>query len=315
MKIQQIALVFMATLIAHCAQINKEEIAGETPATTNPGGGGGGGGTSTLNAQLATGVVDAPCNGHTGDGCQSSFSDPTKVTSGVKGAGWGSGSFDVYSISESTADGGKYATLILDWQGGTVKNVPGLDFIVYENAFEYAGTYGTRFMDLIIVSVSQNNTDYCGWPVEYKGKKGSDSLADFQNGSLTGDKNAYSKWPEAWIHFAGKSPTAWNKDTNPMSYDDLFSTKTTEYFNGATLMYSRTDLKGGGDGFDLDNLTTDAATCTATVLNNIVTNGFKYIKLQAARSLINPDTSALYPHEAISNGPDIDGVLARHVVP
>ncbi|HRP70790.1 MAG TPA: LIC_13355 family lipoprotein [Turneriella sp.] len=312
MKIQQIALVFMATLIAHCAQINKEKIAGETPATTSPNSGDGG--TSPFNAQLATGVVDAPCNGHATDGCQPSFSDPIKATNGVKGAGWGSGSFDVYSMSESTADGGKYATLTLDWQGATVKNVQGVDFVVYENAFEDLGTYGTRFMDLIVVSVSQNNTDYCGWPVEYKGKKGNDSLADFQNGSLTEDKTLYSKWPEAWVHFAGKSPTAWNQDTAPMSYDDLFTTKTTEYFNGQTLMYSRTDLKGGGDGFDLDALVTNAS-CSAAVRDAIQADGFKYIKLQAAHSLINPDTGSLYPHEAISNGPDVDGILARHVVP
>jgi len=309
MKRRKYPIVLAAALVAHCAQISKENIAGNTTATS----------TASIqcqaaasvyNSQIATHVASAPCAGIATNGCIAAFNDPTKAINGVRGGGTGVGSNDVFSLSET----GVEATLILDWAGQRVMNIAGVDFIVYENPFAITGTYGQSFMDLIVVSVSRDNVNYCGFAPQYLGKKGTDSLADFQNASLTGDATQYSSWSEEWSNFAGKTPVIWNVDTNPLQCDDLFVTTSEQYYNGATLMYSRTILKGGGDGFDLDNLATDAV-CTSVVQNDIKTNGFKYVKLVAAHSLINPATSAIYPHDSVSNGPDIDGVLARHVVP
>ncbi|MBS0618699.1 MAG: LIC_13355 family lipoprotein [Spirochaetes bacterium] len=308
MNIARFHLLWVAVVFIHCAQIDKENTAG----TTNANNGIGTPLPSALyNSQVAAHVTAAPCAGITTNGCFAGFNDPAKATNGVRGGGYAAGSVDVFSLTEA----GIYATLVLDWNGQTVKNIPGADLIVYENPFEVVGSYGQYFMDLIVVTVSADNTNYCGWATNYLGAKGSDSLADFQNAGLTGDATQYSAWPEQWQNFAGKTPVVWSLDNNPLGYDTVFATMTRQYFNGATPMYSRTVLQGGGDAFDLDNLVTDAATCSASVQNNLKTNGIKYVMLTAAHSLVNPATGAIYPHSAASNGPDIDGVLARHVVP
>ena len=101
------------------------------------------------------------------------------------------------------------------------------------------------------------------------------------------DPTMYSSDPQFWSGFAGRTPVILNVDTNPM---DPF------------------DPEAGGDAFDLDTVVgTDA------VAQEIRATGARYIRLVTAPSRIDPHTNALYVHDAIANGADIDGVYGRYV--
>jgi hypothetical protein len=102
------------------------------------------------------------------------------------------------------------------------------------------------------------------------------------------DPTMYSADAQLWSGFAGRTPVVLNADTNPM---DPF------------------DPEAGGDAFDLDTVVgTDA------VAQEIRAKGARYVRLVAAPSRIDPHTGALYVHDAIANGADIDGVYGRYVV-
>jgi hypothetical protein len=101
------------------------------------------------------------------------------------------------------------------------------------------------------------------------------------------DPTVYQASEQLWSGFAGRTPVILNVDTNPM---DPF------------------DPEAGGDAFDLDTVVgTDA------VAQEIRAKGAKYIRLVTAPSRIDPHTGALYVHDAIANGADIDGVYGRYV--
>ena len=102
------------------------------------------------------------------------------------------------------------------------------------------------------------------------------------------DETTYSQLPDKWHGFAGVNPVYYNADTNPVDPFDLSA--------------------AGGDHFDLDDLPDDGGDAQA-----IKTGGFTHIKLVTAPSMTNPDTGANYVHDPISNGADIDGVLARYL--
>jgi len=112
--------------------------------------------------------------------------------------------------------------------------------------------------------------------------------AAFPHDYVAQDETAYSTLPEDWKGFAGIAPVLLNDDTNPV-----------DPFDAAA---------AGGDHFDLDLLpdTGEAAAIKA--------EGFRYLKIVAAPSETNPDTGAPYVKDAISNGPDIDGVYGRYLV-
>ncbi len=81
-------------------------------------------------------------------------------------------------------------------------------------------------MDLIIVEVSQDGTNWIAFPHHY----------------LATDETKYSNDPSLWQGFAGKTPVLLNQDTNPV-----------DPFNQAL---------AGGDQFDLSDLPDDGATGT-----------------------------------------------------
>jgi hypothetical protein len=110
----------------------------------------------------------------------------------------------------------------------------------------------------------------------------------FPHDYLAQDETAYSTLPEDWTGFAGITPVLLNDDTNPI-----------DPFDAAA---------AGGDRFDLDALT-DGGEAAA-----IKAEGFRYLKLVSAPAEVNPDTGAPYVKDAISNGPDIDGVYGRYLV-
>lgn len=102
------------------------------------------------------------------------------------------------------------------------------------------------------------------------------------------NKTVYSSNPQFWQGFAGKTPVLLNDVTNPVDPFDRAA--------------------AGGDGFDLDSVSGSDAESVA-----IRANGVSYIRFVSAPARINPDTGALYVHDMLSNGADIDGVYGRYV--
>lgn len=102
---------------------------------------------------------------------------------------------------------------------------------------------------------------------------------------LNDDETAYVADPGLWQGFAGVMPVLLNEDSNPVAPHDPEA--------------------AGGDHFDLDDLPVGDPEADA-----IRDQGFTYLKIVTAPSLINPDTGEPFVKEEISNGADIDGVYA-----
>ncbi|MCG6150410.1 LIC_13355 family lipoprotein [Leptospira bandrabouensis] len=210
----------------------------------------------------------------------SGFSDPSKAINGICGGGELSGSLDVYALNLTGAG----ATLVLSWGGKTVKNVSGIDFVVYENPFRVSESSDRYAFDPMVVQVSYDGINYCGF-----------DLSGFN--SSAADSNKISSWPG----FAGLRPVLYNMSSNLLTLDQLFTS------TGSGFLF------GGGDGFNIDHLISNAS-CDSTALNQIKTLGFKYIKMTSASAVTNPNTGSgyVYPH-SYTNGSDIDGVVAKSV--
>lgn len=134
---------------------------------------------------IADTIVDAP-------GASSApFRDPALATNGVRGAGGGAGSLDVYSI-----DYGSH--LVLGWSGRRVHDGPGADLVVFENPFAFGEA--SVFMDPAIVEVSVDGEDWIAFPHDYRAP----------------DETAYSSRAADWPGFAGVTPVLLNADTRPV---------------------------------------------------------------------------------------------------
>ncbi len=230
--------------------------------------------TAVIPSDTADTATYAP--NHIGSG----FQDKSKAINGVRGAGLSSGSGDVFSLTATGAN----ATMILEWSGKRVLNGSGTDFIVFENAFHYNNNPATVFMEAIIVEVSQDNINYCGFSPDY----------------TFSPETTYSINPTYWKRFAGITPVIYNIESNIFSGNDLYDT-----------------TKTGGDGFDLDNLsaTNDYSIgCNTTLRDKIKSEGFVYLRLTAATARTNADTGANFLQDtgAFGGGSDIDGVIARY---
>jgi len=110
----------------------------------------------------------------------------------------------------------------------------------------------------------------------------------FPHDYIAPDEREYAADPTAWPGFAGRWPALLNRDTNPV---DPFWTE-----------------RAGGDPFDLDTLPDDGG-----LASDIRRDGFVFLRLVAAPARINPDTGEPFVHMPISDGPDIDGVVARYL--
>jgi hypothetical protein len=106
---------------------------------------------------------------------------------------------------------------------------------------------------------------------------------------IADDETTYSADPAMWKGFAGINPVLYNEDTNKVDPFDA--------------------VLAGGDHFDLDNLPDTDPDALA-----IKEFGFSYIRIVAAPTVINSDTGEPFVQDQISNGGDIDGVVARYVV-
>lgn len=205
------------------------------------------------------------------------FGNPALSTNGVCGGGTNSGSLDVFSLSKV----GQGSSLVLRWSGKTILNGVGIDFVVFENPWVIGSNSNSVFLEPIIVEVSRDNSNYCGFNPTYSGG------------------TTYSRNPSDWQNFAGKTPVLYNDATNRLDTESLFN-----------------PALAGGDGFDLDLLSdsNSAGTgCSTNIRADIVQNGFLFLRLIAATARMNPGTGQPYPSDgAASNGPDIDGVAARY---
>jgi len=204
----------------------------------------------------------------------SGYGKSSNAADGVHGAGCtGGNASDVYSLSNESSDENTY--IILRWSGRRVTNGTGTDFAVFENPFDN-GTCGsgTRFMDQLIVSLSIDGTEWVDFPYDYTAT----------------DETTYSNDPADWSGFAGVTPVLFNEETNPV---DPFSA-----------------ANAGGDHFDLDDL--DDST-NPTLVTKIKNEGFIYIKLTAAGTVINSDTVENFVHDSFADGPDVDGVYGKYL--
>jgi hypothetical protein len=229
--------------------------------------------TVVIPSDTADTVTLAP--NHTGSG----FQDKANAVNGVRGAGNGSGSGDVFSLKSTGAS----ASIVLEWSGKRVLNGSGIDFIVFENVFQYNNTT-TYFMEPIIVEVSQDNVSYCGFSPDF----------------TFSPETTYSTAATNWKGFAGITPVLYNVESNIFTGNDLYDIS-----------------KTGGDGFDLDNLTSANdynIGCNLTLRDKIKSEGFVYLRLTAATARTNADTGSNFLQDtgAFGGGPDIDGVIARY---
>jgi hypothetical protein len=102
------------------------------------------------------------------------------------------------------------------------------------------------------------------------------------------DPSVYHNDPSLWQGFAGRTPVLLNVDTNPVDPFD--------------------PVAAGGDAFDLDDIPGDDDLARA-----IRSDGVRFVRLVSASARVNPDTGAPYVHDAVANGPDIDGMVGRYV--
>ncbi len=226
-------------------------------------------------AFVADTVNSAP--GETGSG----FGDSSRAVNGICGGGTNAGSYDVFTLSQT----GTGAALILEWVGKKITNGTGTDFVVFENAFRPLGSSSSVFMEAVIVEVSQDATNWCGFAPDYTNTP----------------ETSYSTSPAHWSGFAGITPVLYNRDSNPLSGAAVFD-----------------QSQAGGDGFDLDNLSDDnsyGTGCSTTLRNDIRdTNGFVYVRMTAATNRTNADTGAAFLKDSGAfSGPDIDGVVGRYL--
>lgn len=220
-------------------------------------------------------VIEAPSS--TGEG----FKNSNLAINGVRGGGKFGGSTDVYSLGTTPSTG----YIVLEWSNRKVTNGVGIDFVVYENPFVYQNSQNEVFMEQVIVEVSIDGINYCGFNPQY----------------TYSNPNVYSKNPNHWVNFAGKSPVLFNEDTNRLAEQELFDLN-----------------KAGGDGFDLDNLSSDNTFnigCSQTLRDNIIANGFIYLRLVNAFTRNDPNTGNPFLKDSSSfdGTPDIDGASARYL--
>ncbi len=206
------------------------------------------------------------------------FGDPSKAINGICGGGENNGSLDVYEL-EATGSG---SSLILAWKNKRVLNASGIDFIIFENVFKNQGSSNLYFLEPVVVEVSEDNVNYCGFSPNFTGGGSATQLRD------------------DWKNFAGLSPVLYNMTTLTLTAAEIFSDPTQQSSGFSYYMG-----KSGGDGFDLNNSNFGSG-CTVGVRDAIRTNGFIYLRLKSSQSESFPAPVGVFRQSS-----DIDGVIAK----
>jgi len=176
--------------------------------------------------------------------------------------------------------------LVLEWAGKRVLNREGEDFRVYENGFEInpVGS-GNFFMDPVIVEISDNGTDWCGWNPQYIGIKEMNPTYLMADGRYKsgGPNLAETRKQSNYLRFAGIQLGGSIANGDAFDLDDV------EFGNSGA----------GDDG---------KSPCSITARERMRLTGFVYIRLITAWSR---DTVA-YPlaYDSFDAASDIDAVYA-----
>ncbi len=140
------------------------------------------------------------------------FGDPTYAINGVRGGGTSAGGIDVYALDAQ----GEGAALIVRWTDRRLLDGPGVDLVVFENAFEVSP--GHHFMDPTLVSVSIDGVTWIDFPADRIDENRAEPSDD----------------PTHWVGFAGLTPVQLHAEANAVDPFDADA--------------------AGGDGFDLGTL-------------------------------------------------------------
>ena len=116
-----------------------------------------------------------------------------------------------------------------------------------------------------------------------------ESWAAFPVDYVAPDESVYIPDRSLWQGFAGRTPVWLHEDT--FAVDPFFP------------------KMAGGDGFDF------AALPEGEVRDAILRDGALEVRFRSAATVTNPDTGAPFVRDPVSNGPDIDGVYARYLIP
>jgi hypothetical protein len=244
------------------------------------------------------------------------FGDPAKAVNGI------GGTFDVYSMryertagpfsyckdyttvpaySQLPVPSGAFAPtgakdkraaeqcLVLEWAGKRVTNRAGEDFRVYENGFEInpPGS-GNFFMEPLIVEVSDNGTDWCGWNPQYIGLKETDPTYLLPDGRYKSNspKLIETRKQANYLRFAGVQLGG------NISNGDAFDLDDSEFGNSGS----------GPDG---------KSPCDVIARNRMRAQGFVYIRLVTAWSRDTVDYPL--PYDSFDAASDVDAVYAWSV--
>ncbi len=233
-------------------------------------------------AALVSIAVLAGCGRPAGEGV---LADLVVDAPGATGEGYGDPSRAVNGVRGGGTHAGSLDVYSLDYRsrrsltlaidGHAVLDGPGADLVVFENPFQESSR-DASFMDPVVVEVSSDGERWLAFPHDY----------------IAADETLYEPHPEAWEGFAGVTPVLLHAETNPI---DAF------------------DPRAGGDAFDLAELVgTDPA--TSALAEQLRAEGVRFVRLTSAAVLVNPDTGVPFPRDGVSDGADIDGVVARHLV-
>lgn len=228
-----------------------------------------------INAFLFNKITEAPGN--------ATDAQKQKAINGIYGAGKLAGSLDVYLLQSSNNSiycKPNEKCIVLEIENKKIMNTSGIDFVVFENPFciggeNYCNT--TRFMEPVIVEVSFDLINWCGWNPQYIG-------SDTNINNLSNPSN--------WQRFAGIEPVLFNQNNWSYTEEDIFD-----------------KTKAGGDGFDLDdpNFGLSGDNCNNSIKNQILSNGFIYLRLVSA----NSRGFTYHPSDSFDQTADIDGVIAK----
>lgn len=176
--------------------------------------------------------------------------------------------------------------VVLEWSGRRVLNQEGEDFRVYENGFE-VGTPGSGnfFMEPLIVEISDNGSDWCGWNPQYVGIKETDPAYLMADGRYKsgGPNLAETRKQSNYLRFGGV------QIGGNVANGDAFDLDDVEFGNSGS----------GADG---------RTPCSVTARNRMRLNGFVYIRLVTAWSRDTVEYPLAY--DSFDAAADIDAVYA-----
>jgi hypothetical protein len=200
------------------------------------------------------------------------FNDPSLLLGAPKGAGDAMASFDVYNLGVGGA-----ITLGFD-NGKVLSDLPGTDFIVFENPIAYSGNF---FAELMFVEVSSDGVNFARFPTKSLTPSAVGPYGTINPANVSG--------------FAGVHPVYANPDSNTINPFD--------------------PTVAGGDAFDLSALLIDPLVQNNLVNLNAITQ-IRLIDILGDGTVLDSSGKPIYDATgAGTNGADLDAIAILHTVP